>query len=51
MGERDVANAHYERTNIFLAAVGMVWVASVVDAYVSGENSTTLDLTQYGDER
>ena len=51
VGERDVANAHYERTNIFLAAVGMVWVASVVDAYVSGENSTTLDLTQYGDER
>lgn len=49
--ERDVANTHYERANIFLAAMGAVWAASVIDAYVDGESSTTLDLSPYGGDR
>ena len=49
--ERDAANAHYERTNVFLVALGAVWVASIVDAYVSGEDLTTVDLSAYGGDR
>ena len=51
VASRGDADAHYERTNLFLAAIGAVWAASVVDAYVSGEDVTTLDLSAYGGDR
>jgi hypothetical protein len=39
VGRRDDANEHITRTNIALASLGVVWLASVIDAYVTGEDS------------
>lgn len=36
---REDGNAHYERVNIALAGLGVVWLASVLDAYFTGEDA------------
>ena len=42
VGRRDDANEHITRTNVALVSLGVVWLASVVDAYVTGEDSRTM---------
>lgn len=45
---RDDGNAHYERVNIALAGLGVVWLASVLDAYFTGEDARIVHLPDAG---
>lgn len=38
------ANDHYDRANIFLLTLGIIWATAVTDAYVAGENAQTINL-------
>lgn len=40
---RDDANAHYDRTNYLLATLGAVWVASMVDAWLTAQPRASID--------
>ncbi len=41
---REDGNTHYERVNIALAGLGVVWLASVLDAYFTGEDARIVHL-------
>ena len=44
VGRRDDANIHYNRVNLFLIALGVVWASSVLDAYLTGEDKESINL-------
>lgn len=46
---RESANDHYTRTNIMLAGVGAVWAAAVLDAYITGTDARTIDVSVAAD--
>ena len=41
---REDADAHYERTNIALIGLGLVWAVAVTDAYLTGTDASTIDV-------
>lgn len=45
---RDVANDRIRIANALLIAYGVVWAVNMVDAYVSGRNFTTVEMTPGG---
>ncbi len=45
------ADFHYDRTNLFLIALGSVWTAAVIDAFVSGEDRHGFSLESYGERK
>lgn len=48
VGQREVANDRVRVANVLLIAYGVVWAANLVDAYLSGSDSTTVELTASG---
>ena len=41
---RDDANEHYNRANLFLIGIGVVWAVAVTDAYLTGSDASTIEL-------
>lgn len=48
ISRRADADAHYDRVNTLLIGMGVVWAAALLDALVTGEARTDLDLGVYG---
>ncbi|MCK6570985.1 hypothetical protein L6V77_07710 [Myxococcota bacterium] len=44
VSRRDDANTHHQRTNIALVGLGLVWSASLLDAWLTGEDASVVDL-------
>ncbi|MSP71847.1 MAG: hypothetical protein EXR76_06655 [Myxococcales bacterium] len=44
VGRRADANTNYQRTNIALAGLGLVWLVSMADAYITGKDARIVNL-------
>ena len=46
--EREKGNAHYDRVSFALAGMGVVWLASIADAYFTGSDARVVDFSALG---
>jgi hypothetical protein len=42
VGRRSDADAHYQRANVLLVSMGVVWAAAVADAWLTGRDATVV---------
>ena len=47
MGDLNVANGHYRRTNQLLLGYAGIWAFAVIDALISGRSSQNFDLQDW----
>lgn len=48
VGRRSEANGHYDRVNVALMGLGVVWATSILDAYLSGADVKLMKLPDGG---